>query len=154
MKTSFAAIVAPTLVTPTATATPDGMIHLTQEQFNNAIAAALAALTAPAAAPAKAPKTRKTPATTTVNVTPVTTPAAAPVSSGPIDFALKGKEQECYRAAKAAVKAAGLAWNGIKGAGSKGGKFENPKLYWATYFDGYNAKAAELGIPLHEVKAQ
>lgn len=159
MKTSFATLVAPTLNVTPVTPTANGMISLTPEQLNKAItdavAAAMASLQAPAAAPvtpAKAPKSRKAPVTTTVNVTPVATPVAAPVASGPIDFALKGKEQECYRAAKAAVKAAGLTWNGVKGEGSKGGKFENPTAYWNAYWTGYNTKAVEIGAPVHATK--
>lgn len=153
-KNKFATVVAPTLATvsPTVSAPnidPNKMVTMSYGDLLAALAAARGE--APAAAPAKAPKTRKTPAQ--VPVTQVA-PTAAPVASGPIDFALKGKEAECYRAAKAAVKTAGLAWNGVKGQGSKGGKFENPKLYWATYWAGYNAKAIELGIPTHEVKAQ
>ena len=159
MKTAFATSVVPTLVAvPAVTPPANGMVSMTPEQFEAAmkaaVTAAMASFQAPAAAPvapAKAPKTRKAPVTTTVNVTPVT---AAPVASGPIDFALAGKTAVCYKAAKSAVKAAGLTWNGVKGEGSKGGKYENPKLYWATYWAGFNTKAAELGVPTHEAKAE
>jgi hypothetical protein len=80
---------------------------------------------------------------------PAPAPAAKPAKAPVGDEALlaNAKRDACFKAAKAACKAAGLAWNGVKGEGSKGGKFENPAAYWAVYWAGFNAKATELGIP-------
>lgn len=149
-----------TLVNPAGIA-----VQVTQEQ--------LAALFAPASQPAPTATvtpigqpTKKRPgrksnaqkaaeaaalAATSQPAIPVAAPTAQPVAPvvpaivSDAERLFNAKVQDCYSAAKAAVKAAGLAWNGKKGAESKGGKFTPG--YWPTFWAGYNAKARELGIP-------
>jgi len=106
-------------------------------------------VTEAATAPAKKPASRKAPAP--VATLPVTKSEPV-VQSGPVDYELAGKKNACFKAAKAAVRAAGLAWNGKSGAESKGGEYskvpEERTAYWTAYWAGYNAKAVELGIPV------
>lgn len=137
---TFANTVAPTLAAPIenpmiSVEIGGQMVKMTLKD----LLALQAAATAPA--PKSAAKAKRN----------VPAPEGAPVVSAPVvpvDFTLDGKEKACFAAAKAAVKAAGLAWNGVKGPGSKGGRFDQPTKYWAAFWAGYNAKAVELGIPV------
>lgn len=131
-------------------------VVLSQEQFEAlgtliGIAVPAAAPTpAPAAKPTRRGRKAKAEAPAVAPVIPIAAPAAIPAPAVPStdsELLAAAKVQQCHYAAKAAVKAAGLAWNGVKGPGSKGGRFDNPQRYWDCYWAGYNAKAREIGVP-------
>jgi hypothetical protein len=57
----------------------------------------------------------------------------------------KAKEAECYKAARDAVKAAGLNYDPKTKTGGKFGA--NREAYWTAFWAGFNAKAVSVGIP-------
>lgn len=150
----IAAHLAPT-TTPVNNTVTVGGVTLTAEQFAALTAIvqgiAPAATPAPAAQPARRGRKAKAEAPAVAPVIPISAPvapAAVPAPAVPVtdsELLAQAKVNECHRAAKAAVKAAGLAWNGKKGAESKGGKFTPG--YWTTYWAGYNSHAKVIGIP-------
>jgi hypothetical protein len=89
------------------------------------------------AAQAAAQAAPATPAPTVVKPT-----AIAPETTA--DFETAGKIAECFKAARANVKAV-APWNGVKGKGSVGGRFSPEGI--AAFKAGYNAKAKELKVP-------
>ena len=149
---SFATSIAPNLA-PTAKAiTADtSLATLKVGDLADIIAAAMVkAQAAPAAAPAakrgRKPNAASVPA-------PVTAPVVAPAPAAPIDFVVKAKENECYKAANAATKAAGLQYDAK--TNPTGGKFgPNRDAYWTCFWAAFNAKALEVGIPQRSKKAE
>lgn len=75
---------------------------------------------------------------------PTVTKPVATAPETPADFETAGKIAECFKAARANVKAV-APWNGVKGKGSVGGRFSKEGI--AAFKAGYNAKAKELGVP-------
>jgi len=85
------------------------------------------------------------------------TPAPAPAKPEPVTgdaaLLLKAKAEQCFKAAKAACKAAGVGSDRDRVTGQwidrpNGGRFtEGGKPYWTAFWAGYNAEADRLGIP-------
>lgn len=152
---SFATSIAPNLAPTTKAITADtSLATLKVGDLADIIAAAMVkAQAAPATAPAA--KRGRKPSAASVPA-PVTAPVVAPVAaapSAPIDFVFKAKENECYRAANAAVKAAGLQYDAK--TNPTGGKYGlNRDAYLTTFWAAFNAKALEVGIPQRSKKAE
>jgi hypothetical protein len=109
------------------------------------------AILAASEVPAVKPATTKAPASK-----PAVVKAQAPVvaKSEPVDFVAKAKETECYKAARAATKAAGLAYDAK--TNPNGGKYSKDAevrgAFWTCFWNAFNAKATELGIPVRTRK--
>ena len=103
------------------------------------------AILAASEVPAVKPATTKAPASK-----PAVVKAQAPV----VDFVAKAKETECYKAARAATKAAGLAYDAK--TNPNGGKYSKDAevrgAFWTCFWNAFNAKATELGIPVRTRK--
>jgi hypothetical protein len=135
---TFAATVAPNLVPQAkAIAADTSLGTLTVADLTSIIAGVIAQ------SQTKAPKASKPAASVAVPAPVVTKPAmVAPVTSA--DFETNGKVQECFKAGRANSQQV-APWNGVKGQGSVGGRYSPEGI--AAFKAGYNAKAAELGVP-------
>lgn len=110
------------------------------------------AILAASEVPAVKPATTKAPASKPAVVKAQAPVVAGPVAkSEPIDFVAKAKEAECFKAARAATKAAGLAFDPQTKTGGKYGS--NREAYYTAFWAGFNAKATELGIPVRTRKS-
>ena len=89
------------------------------------------------------------PAVVKAKAAPVVTAPAT--KSEPIDFVAKAKETECFKAARAAAKAAGLAYDPQTKTGGKFGT--NREAYYTAFWAGFNAKATEIGLPTRTRKS-
>jgi hypothetical protein len=113
------------------------------------------ALLAGSEVPATKPATTKAPASKPAVVKAQAPVVAGPVAkSEPVDFVAKAKETECYKAARAATKAAGLAYDAK--TNPNGGKYSKDAevrgAFWTCFWNAFNAKATELGIPVRTRK--
>jgi hypothetical protein len=156
---SLAEQIAATLV-PAKSAAPIAVVEepklsLTANELQAAIAAGIASALAglgmtPASAPVAPKKPEATPAPRPVG-RPKKTPAPKLEKTAEVvDFAVEGKKAACFKAAKAAVKAAGLASTKVDGKwidGPNGGRFSTSAKYWEAYWAGYNAEATRIGFP-------
>jgi hypothetical protein len=136
---TFANTVAPTLTAPAADLVSVTINGKTVSGSRDMILAILAGSEVPAVKPA-------------AKAAPANKPAVVKAAvEAPIDFVAKAKEQECYKAARASAKAAGLTYNAK--TNPTGGKFgPNRDVYWMVFWAGFNAKAKEIGIPVRARK--
>ena len=113
------------------------------------------AILAASEVPAVKPATTKAPASKPAVVKAQAPVVAGPVAkSEPVDFVAKAKETECYKAARAATRAAGLAYDAK--TNPNGGKYSKDAevrgAFWTCFWNAFNAKATELGIPVRTRK--